>query len=151
MFSNGIERRGQDHEIEIRELHAKIGKLTVERDFLSRGAGRRAMVMRDHQALMRRIDELFLKYPFYGARQMVRHLRRAMCSRGVCRTPWMRASASRRSTAVHFQDADYRNQQPPPVWMLRYSRFDLGTRYSREENDRKSQNAERRSDLLRHR
>ena len=26
--------------------------------------------------LMRRIDELFLKYPFYGARQMVRHLRR---------------------------------------------------------------------------
>ena len=67
---------------------------------------RRAMVMRDHPALslscqcrllsigrsslyytprgesaetlalMRRIDELFLKYPFYGARQMVRHLRR---------------------------------------------------------------------------
>ncbi len=27
-------------------------------------------------ALMRRIDALFLKYPFYGARQMVRHLRR---------------------------------------------------------------------------
>ncbi len=27
-------------------------------------------------ALMRRIEELFLKYPFYGARQMVRHLRR---------------------------------------------------------------------------
>ena len=27
-------------------------------------------------ALMRRIDELFLKYPLYGARQMVRHLRR---------------------------------------------------------------------------
>ena len=27
-------------------------------------------------ALMRRIDELFLKHPFYGARQMVRHLRR---------------------------------------------------------------------------
>ena len=25
---------------------------------------------------MRRIDALFLKYPFYGARQMVRHLRR---------------------------------------------------------------------------
>ena len=28
------------------------------------------------EALMRRIDELFLKYPFYGSRQMVRHLRR---------------------------------------------------------------------------
>ena len=27
-------------------------------------------------ALMRRIDELFMKYPFYGSRQMVRHLRR---------------------------------------------------------------------------
>ena len=69
-------------------------------------AERRAMVERDHPALslsrqcrllsigrsslyytpkgesaetlapMRRIDELFLKYPFYGARQMVRHLRR---------------------------------------------------------------------------
>ena len=27
-------------------------------------------------ALMRRIDELFLKHPFYGARRMVLHLRR---------------------------------------------------------------------------
>ena len=27
-------------------------------------------------ALMRRIDELYLQYPFYGARQMVRHLAR---------------------------------------------------------------------------
>jgi len=27
-------------------------------------------------AMMRRIDELFLKYPFYGSRQMVRQLRR---------------------------------------------------------------------------
>lgn len=27
-------------------------------------------------ALMRRIDELYLKHPFYGSRQMVRHLRR---------------------------------------------------------------------------
>ena len=31
-------------------------------------------------ALMRWIDELFLKCPFYGARQMARHLRRE----GVC-------------------------------------------------------------------
>ena len=29
---------------------------------------------------MRRIDELFMKYPFYGSRQMVRQLRRD----GVC-------------------------------------------------------------------
>ena len=27
-------------------------------------------------ALMRRIDELFMKYPFYGSRQMARSLRR---------------------------------------------------------------------------
>ncbi len=30
----------------------------------------------ENLALMRRIDELFLKYPFYGSRQMARHLRR---------------------------------------------------------------------------
>ena len=37
-FSAGPERR-RDHEEEIRDLHAKIGELTVERDFLSRGLG----------------------------------------------------------------------------------------------------------------
>ena len=40
VFSNGVERRRRDHESEIRDLHAKIGELTVERDFLSRGSGR---------------------------------------------------------------------------------------------------------------
>jgi putative transposase len=30
----------------------------------------------ENLALMRRIDELFLKYPFYGSRQMAHHLRR---------------------------------------------------------------------------
>ena len=40
MFSNGVERRRRDHESEVRELHAKIGELTVERDVLSRGSGR---------------------------------------------------------------------------------------------------------------
>ena len=34
----------------------------------------------ENLALMRRIDELFMKYPFYGSRQMVRQLRReAVC------------------------------------------------------------------------
>lgn len=37
-------------------------------------------------ALMRRIDELFLKYPFYGARWMVRHLRREGVRIGRCRS-----------------------------------------------------------------
>ena len=34
----------------------------------------------ENLALMRRIDKLFLEYPFYGSRQMVRHLWRE----GVC-------------------------------------------------------------------
>ncbi len=112
VFSNGSERRRRDHESEVRELHAKIGELTVERDFfiervrsMSR-AERRVLVRRarpelsvsrpcrllsvgrsslyyttrgeseETLALMRRIDALFLKHPFYGTRQMVRHLRR---------------------------------------------------------------------------
>jgi putative transposase len=36
----------------------------------------------ENLALMRRIDELFLKYPFYGSRQMVRQLRREGLSVG---------------------------------------------------------------------
>ena len=40
VFSNGGECRRLDHESEVGELHAKIGELTVERDFLSRGSGR---------------------------------------------------------------------------------------------------------------
>ena len=36
----GEERHRRDNESEIRELHAKIGELIVERDFLSRGSGR---------------------------------------------------------------------------------------------------------------
>ena len=112
VFSKGAEHRRRDHESEVRDLHAKIGELIVERDFfiarvrsMSRSE-RRAMIVRDHPALslsrqcrllsvgrsslyyeptgesagtlalMRRIDELFLKYPFYGARRMALHLRR---------------------------------------------------------------------------
>ena len=40
VFSKGAERRTRDHEGELRDLHAKIGELIVERDFLSRGSGR---------------------------------------------------------------------------------------------------------------
>ena len=36
----------------------------------------------ENLALMRRIDELFLKYPFYGSRQMARQLRRESISAG---------------------------------------------------------------------
>ena len=37
VFSNGAERAGRDHEAEVHGLHAKIGELTVERDFLAAG------------------------------------------------------------------------------------------------------------------
>ena len=109
VFKKGVERSRGDHEGEIRELHTKIGELTVERIFGQRAQvvsreKRRAMIRRDHPelslsrqcrllsisrssvyrtpkgasaddlALMRRIDELFLTYPFYGSHQMVRHL-----------------------------------------------------------------------------
>lgn len=40
VFSNGADREREDHEAEVRELHAKIGQLTVERDFLSKGLKR---------------------------------------------------------------------------------------------------------------
>ncbi len=40
VFSNGVDRAHRDHESEVRDLHAKIGELTVERDFLARGLKR---------------------------------------------------------------------------------------------------------------
>lgn len=40
VFSNGSEADRRDHEAEIERLHAKIGQLTVERDFLSKGLKR---------------------------------------------------------------------------------------------------------------
>ena len=40
VFSSGAEAARRDHEAEIKELHAKIGQLTVERDFLAGGLKR---------------------------------------------------------------------------------------------------------------
>ncbi len=40
VFSNGADRTHQDHDAEIYDLHAKIGELTVERDFLAKGLKR---------------------------------------------------------------------------------------------------------------
>ena len=40
VFSNGSERSRSDRETEVRELHAKIGELTVVNDFLARGLKR---------------------------------------------------------------------------------------------------------------
>ncbi len=40
VFSGKPGRREVSHEAEIKELHAKIGELTVEKDFLSKAFGR---------------------------------------------------------------------------------------------------------------
>ena len=40
VFANGAGNAGADHEAEVHDLHAKIGQLTVERDFLARGLER---------------------------------------------------------------------------------------------------------------
>ena len=39
VFARGTNHRQADHEAVVHDLHAKIGELTVERDFLSRGLG----------------------------------------------------------------------------------------------------------------
>ena len=40
VFSSGADRARVDHDDEVHDLHAKIGQLTVERDFLARGLAR---------------------------------------------------------------------------------------------------------------
>jgi len=40
MFSDKAEKTERDQEATVRDLHAKIGELTVERDFLARGLKR---------------------------------------------------------------------------------------------------------------
>ena len=40
VFSNGVDKARVDHEDEVRDLHAKIGELTVVNDFLARGLKR---------------------------------------------------------------------------------------------------------------
>ena len=40
IFNSGGQRKDAEHEAEVKELHAKIGQLTVEKDFLSKAFGR---------------------------------------------------------------------------------------------------------------
>lgn len=39
-FSGKVENQTMEHHAEVKELHAKIGQLTVERDFLSEASSR---------------------------------------------------------------------------------------------------------------
>ena len=40
VFSHGADKAGRNRESEVHDLHAKIGELTVERDFLAHGRKR---------------------------------------------------------------------------------------------------------------
>ena len=40
VFTGGGQRKDSEHEAEVKELHAKIGQLTVEKDFLAKAFGR---------------------------------------------------------------------------------------------------------------
>jgi transposase len=40
VFTKGADKTKSDHEAEVKQLHEKIGQLTVERDFLSKAFGR---------------------------------------------------------------------------------------------------------------
>ena len=40
VFSNGADKARMDHDSGVHDLHAKIGQLTVERDFLAKGLKR---------------------------------------------------------------------------------------------------------------
>ncbi|WP_353346657.1 IS3 family transposase [Litorivita sp. NS0012-18] len=110
VFSGG--KQTGPTEAEVKDLHAKIGRLAVENDFLSEGlkkvspAKKRAMIQRDHPdlsisqqcklvqlsrsafyytpvgidadtlAMMKEIDRVFTRYPFFGSRQIAAYLRR---------------------------------------------------------------------------
>ena len=58
------------------------GPLSLSRQCALLGVNRSSLYHRpkgegaENLALMRRMDELHMKYPFYGSRQMMRHLRR---------------------------------------------------------------------------
>ena len=40
IFTRKTEKKGASYEVEVKELHAKIGELTVENDFLAKAFGR---------------------------------------------------------------------------------------------------------------
>jgi transposase len=40
VFDGKAGERDQGREVEVRELHAKIGQLVIERDFLAKASGR---------------------------------------------------------------------------------------------------------------
>ncbi|MBT6585320.1 MAG: IS3 family transposase [Gammaproteobacteria bacterium] len=117
VFSDKV-KKAENKEGEIKELHAKIGQLAVENDFLSQGAKamspneRREMIRKENTKLsltgqckllkisrssiyytpvgfdqatldlMHEIDRIFMKYPFFGSRQIAAYLPQSGFSAG---------------------------------------------------------------------
>ena len=82
------------------------GPLSLSRQCVLLGVSRSSLYYRqkgeraENLALMRRMDELHMDYPFYGSRQMMRHLRREGATAGRHRI--------RRLMAVMGMEATYR-------------------------------------------
>ena len=82
------------------------GPLSLSRQCVLLGVSRSSLYYRpkgesaENLALMRRMDELHMEYPFYGSRQMMRHLRREGATAGRHRI--------RRLMAVMGMEATYR-------------------------------------------
>ena len=147
MFAGKVEKRQRGSEAETKELYAKIGELTVEKDFLSKVCLARSLSVKARRAtiepkhprlsirrqcrlmslnrstlyyepkgeseenlqLMRRLDEQFLKTPYYGSRQMVYHLKRRGSRVGRKR---VRRLMAKMGLAVIYQKP--RTSQPHP-------------------------------------
>jgi len=72
----GGEPRLEELTVDLKVLHAKIGQLALENDFLEGAHIKAGMLTDGDLELMRRIDEVHLELPFAGAR-MLRDLLRA--------------------------------------------------------------------------
>ena len=72
VFGNGA-KKAEDATEMIQELHAKIGQLTMENDFLERRLERIHVpkpVSEEELEQMALIDRCHLKHPFYGSRRI---------------------------------------------------------------------------------
>ena len=87
------------------------GPLSLSRQCVLLGVSRSSLYYRpkgeraENLALMRRMDELHMDYPFYGSRQMMRHLRREGVTAGRHRI--------RRLMRLMGMEAIYRRPPPP--------------------------------------
>ena len=75
-------------------------------------------------ALMRRIDELFVKYPFYGARQMVRHLRREGVRIGRCRAARLMRLLGLQAVYRALRTSDQHPEHRVWPWLLKGLRIE---------------------------